>query len=282
MTTPTIRNTIVVGVDESDTALEAARWAADIAERLGAPLLLACSVPDPGGNYYYGGQAMLIYPDFTDDLRKNAQVTLERVRDKIAAAHPDLSLDTMLCTGVADIALVQLSEQARLTVVGAHVDADTGKTLIGPIALRVADHAHGPVAVWRGDSARPARADAPVVVGVDGTPGSAGAIKLAFELASALNVPLTAVHTWVEGTEDQATRTLAECLSGYGEDFPDVQVREIVQDGPAALALQQWSEYAQALVVASRVRNSVLATLLGSTSQNLLHHATVPLVIDRH
>lgn len=282
MTAPTIRNTIVVGVDESDTALEAARWAARIAERLDAPLLLACSVADPSRYIYYGGQAAMIAPNFAEETRKGAEVALERVRDKILTDHPDLYVDTLLATGSPDVTLVQLSEQARLTVVGAHIDVATGRTLIGPVALRVADHAHGPVAVWRGDPAREVRTDAPVVVGVDGTAGSAGAIALAFELASALDVPLTAVHTWVDGTEEEATRTLAECLSGYCEDFPDVAVRQIIQDGPAALALEQWSEYAQAVVVASRVRNNILATLLGSTSQHLLHHATVPLVIDRN
>jgi nucleotide-binding universal stress UspA family protein len=271
---------IVVGVDNSAGALAAARWAAGLADRLGAPLLLACAVVDPVARHHRGGPSLMNLPAHLDKMRRDADATLQQVRENILAAHPDLVVETARCVESADIALVQLSDLARLTVVGTHVDAAGDKTVIGPIALRVAEHAHGPVVVWRG-AAEVEHTDAPVVVGVEANPSGDAALGLAFELASALGAPLVAVHVRRDGAaQEQASGLLAERLAGHSGKFPEVPVRPVVAEGVPALVLRQWSSQARLLVVASHLRNRVLATLLGSTSQNLLHHVTVPLLIQ--
>jgi nucleotide-binding universal stress UspA family protein len=279
MTTMANRQTIVVGVDGSPTSLGAARWAARIADRMRAPMLLAHAVADP--NYYLGaGVGAESYPDVIEETWKAATVTLERARDHVRTRHPDLEISTQVRSGLADIVLVELSDQARMTVVGSRSDGTAGSTLLGSTTLRVADHAHGPVVVWRGDPDQPIRVDGPVLVGVDGSRRGEQAVGQAFELASLLEVPLVALHAWTDNAEEAAA-LLSECLAGFTDNYPDVEVDQIVQDGNPAAALLQWTETAQLVVVASHVRNRVMATLLGSTSQNLLHQVKIPLMIRR-
>jgi nucleotide-binding universal stress UspA family protein len=272
MTTLANRETILVGIDGSDTSIGAAHWAADLAERLNAPMLLVSVVGST--NYYYFG---LSYPDFTEELRAVADSTLARVQAGINERHPTLQVAAKAYSGAADIVLIELSATARMTVVGAHGHNTADAMLMGSIALRVANHAHSPVTVWR---AHPTPESGAVLVGVDGTPASMAAVDQAYELASLLDTGLIALHSWLTD-EDEGTALLSECLAGKAEQYPDVKVEQIVEDSNPATALLQWSANARLVVVGSHGRGRAMATLLGSTSQNLLHRIAVPLVICR-
>lgn len=272
MATLANRETILVGIDGSQTSIDAAEWAANLAERMNAPMLLVYVVGST--NYYYFG---LGYPDFDEDLRSAAEGTLDRVRTRLAERHPKLDIATKAYSGTPDIVLVELSASARMTVVGAHGHTTVDSVLLGSIAMRVANHAHSPVVVWRG---RPEPDQGWVLVGVDGTPEGMAAVDEAYELASLLGTRLVALHTWI-GDEDEGAALLSECLAGKAERYPDVDVEEIAEDANPATALLQWSTDACLVVVGSHGRGRAMATLLGSTSQNLLHHIAVPLVICR-
>ncbi len=123
-------------------------------------------------------------------------------------------------------------------------------------------------------------------------------LKTAFEEATMRGVALEAVHAWhTIGTEQawssfhsqgyRATiqadeeRILAETLAGWNEKYPDVEVRHIVAHNKPARALHEHAQHAQLLVVGSRGRGPVTGLLLGSTSQQLVHHAPCPLIVAR-
>ena len=168
--------------------------------------------------------------------------------------------------------------------------------VVGSDVVRVTNHAHCPVVVWRGG--RPIEHDTrPVVVGVDGSERSAAAIAHAYEFASILGVGLVAVHAWSEQStlgygesrrfvdwkehEAHQSEVLAEILASWDDKFPDVEVTRHVERGSARGVLLRHSEEAQLVAVGSHGRRPVLAALLGSTTQNLLHHAVCPILICR-
>jgi len=283
MTTHANRKPVVVGIDGSKTALDAAQWAADLADRMRAPLLVVNTVANL--NWYYAGLADPVVttelPETATELYDFGEATLAKVRDDLAEQHPTLTVSTKLCSGSADLVLTELSEHARMTVIGAHGHGSLDSLLLGSTTLRVANHAHSPVVVWPDSSQRAVAEHAPVLVGVDdASRHGQQAVEHAFEMASLLAAPLTALHV-SSSTAEKAGSTLSQCLTHWAERYPAVEVDRIVEHGNPATALLQRADTARLVVVGSRGRNRTLATLLGSTSQNLLHAIEVPLMICR-
>jgi nucleotide-binding universal stress UspA family protein len=111
-------------------------------------------------------------------------------------------------------------------------------------------------------------------------------------------VGLTVVHTWwldfvgggVSGVPDEQERRMAideeravaaEAVAGWGEMFPDVDVRQHVLAGHPVESLVSHSKGAELLVVGSRGRSGFSGMLLGSVSQAVLQHAHCPVAVVR-
>ncbi|UYP19648.1 universal stress protein [Rhodococcus sp. Z13] len=295
MSTPSTRKAVVAGVDGSDTAVAAARWAGDLASRLGAPLHLVHSLPPEG--IFYSEAAVLIQSQMVQQLEEDGKKLLADATEKVRADHPDLEINSFIGPGPAAKSLLEAAEDARLVVLGATGAGALENFLLGSTVLRVANHAPCPVAVWRGDVNAPLPSDRPIVVGVDGSELSAAAVGHAFKLASTLDVPLRAVHSWVgdaalgvgataalvdwDAVATSESAVLAETLAGLGDQYPEVKVERIIDRGPAAKVLLSHLDDAQLVVVGSHGRGQFRAALLGSTSQNLLHKAPCPVLIAR-
>jgi len=72
-----------------------------------------------------------------------------------------------------------------------------------------------------------------------------------------------------------------ELLAPWREKFPAVPVEVLVSHAGAASVLVEFSHRAQLVVVGSHGHGVVAGTLLGSTGQQLLHHANCPVLIVR-
>jgi nucleotide-binding universal stress UspA family protein len=135
-----------------------------------------------------------------------------------------------------------------------------------------------------------------VVVGVDESAGAAAALRWAVAEAEARGWSLTAVLAW--GFLDQHHARVAEPFDpAYGEADAraalDAIVAEVVGTPPAATidrkvvcdrparALLEASEGADLLVVGARGLGGFRGLLLGSVSQQCLHHATCPVAVVR-
>lgn len=283
---------IVVAVDGSETAAAAALWAAGEATRRHTALLVftAYGWEDAA----FGGK---IYPpsDWLKIKEAEAEDMLRETRDTLEAAVPGLEITTEASDRGPVPALLEVSERARTLVTGEPVGAIAG-LFSGSPDVDLAARAHCPVVVVRGaESPAP---DAPVVVGVDGSPLSEAAIAWAFEEASLRNAPLLALHAWHDGdtdglftegnvhfqgeaVEDADRRLLAQRLAGWQERYPDVKVERVVEHDKPRHRLLAASRTAQLIVVGSRGRGGFVGLVLGSTSQALLHHADCPVMVVR-
>ena len=227
-----------------------------------------------------------------------AKQQLDRVVTSIAPEILSLVPGAHLVTpaGGTSQQLLTMSESADLLVLGSRRHGAV-RGLLGSVTHQCVHHARCPVTVipptW--NSTRHMRR---IVVGVDGSPCSADALRWAMAEASLWNVPLTLVHSWytpypiepwgVVVTPDERAvfideaRTLMDKMIdealAKGAPSPAEVVPLPIEDA-AGPALVHASEAADLLVVGSRGRGGFTALLLGSTSLHCLHRASCPVTL---
>jgi nucleotide-binding universal stress UspA family protein len=137
---------------------------------------------------------------------------------------------------------------------------------------------------------------AEIVVGVDGSDHSAAALRWAAREADLRGHDLVAVLVWdlfnqhhADGThrfdaeygEDQADSALAAAVeAALGAEAAATVVRRVACDLPAP-GLLAAADHADLLAVGARGRGGFHGLLLGSVSQQCLHHARAPIAIVR-
>lgn len=136
-----------------------------------------------------------------------------------------------------------------------------------------------------------------VVVGVDGSRASTGAVGFAFDHAARHGSALVAVLAWDEFPRDaippagdwkldwtditrSCERDLAESLAGWRERYPDVDVHpEVTTTELPTEILLRHADDADLVVVGRHGRSLVRATVLGSTSHAIVHYAPCAVAI---
>lgn len=285
---------VVVGVDGSEQALTAARWALDVAARRHQPLEVvhSWSIPLPPVGL---GPAPVGLND--DNIREAAQRVLDDAVETLAAKGPDVQIVGTLYPGTPTAALLEAGERAAMVVVGSSGLDRVTEFILGSVTQQVVAHASCPVAVVPSTSAdEPGLEAGRVVVGIDGSELSVDATHIAFEEASLRHAGLTLLHAWnapgydsadvalpdtfqLEEAHSDELRAMAETVAGLGEKYPDVQVEKRLRQGRPAKALAEASRGAALVVVGSRGRGGFASLVLGSTSRSLLHHSYSPVLV---
>ena len=284
---------IVVGVDGSPASRVAVDWAAREAVMRNRPLTLVHVVPATALPTRF---EIPMRAEFEAESRKWGREALRDARKTAeeATRGSHLVVDTELVTDGVVPALVDLSKDAEMIVVGCRGLGAIRRRLLGSVSWGLVLHARCPVAVIHDeDPLMPTLAVAPVVVGIDGSPASEAATAIAFDEASRRGVDLVAVHAWSDRAVDelpgvewldvqkQAEEALAERLAGWQERYPDVTVRRVVAlDRPAHQLLEQ-SESAQLTVLGSHGRGGFTGMLLGSVSSAVSQSARMPVIVAR-
>ncbi|HVM13063.1 MAG TPA: universal stress protein [Egibacteraceae bacterium] len=133
-----------------------------------------------------------------------------------------------------------------------------------------------------------------IVVGVDGSGGADKALRYAVEEAKRRGAQVEAVLAWglldqpsVPGKaafdprfgEEQAREVLAGAVERAVGADPGVAIDLVTVCNLPARALLEQGEGADLLVVGARGLGGFRGLLLGSVSQQVVHHATCPVVI---
>ena len=267
---------LVVGVDGSEPAERALIWAADEAALHAAQLLIVhCGDVLTGKARARGGVR-----DYSHEVLREAVATALDASDAC-------NISTLLRSEPPANVLLELSEHARMLVVGTHGVGRIAGALLGSVAHRVAAHAHCPVVVvpeeWRAPAAGEAR---PVAVGVSGSPSGRDALEFAFTEAERANVPLVAVRSCAEIDEvaDSAVRhqhqaLLTELVEAAWAKHPSVEVVTELSSASVYESLREAAARASLLVVGSRRADGNQFARLGPVSSRLLHNSPCPVAI---
>jgi nucleotide-binding universal stress UspA family protein len=134
---------IVVGVDGSESSLDALRWAAAQARLTGASLEVIATWEYPNSF----GWAPAWPPDW--DPGGDAQKALAQAVDEALGTNPEIDVRQVVLEGHPAPALVHASENADLLVVGSRGHGEFAGMLIGSVSEHCATHATCPVVIFR-------------------------------------------------------------------------------------------------------------------------------------
>lgn len=288
---PEFTGAVVVGVDGTDSAVAAARWAGALAHRHEVPLRIVHAMPTIGRNLTESAAA--IRAAVMSYQQDTAEIILRDAAAAVQSDHPGLEVTTTSLTTPVDEAMVEISRDCRAIVLGGDDVAPVEALLLGSTTLSVASRAVCPVIAWRGGATAPSVQ--PVVVGVDGSRAADSALGAAFEFAELFRVPLRAVYAWStrlpsggvtipllidwDAVEAAQWTQLTEAVDHWAKRYPGVDATCFLERSKPGKAIIDHSADTQLIVVGTRGRNAVASTMLGSTSLNLLHHSAVPVMV---
>lgn len=291
MSTATKHRGILVATDGSPAAEIAVEWAAREAVLHRLPLSIVHVIESPSVRMW---PQVPLPSELLDLLNRKGQDILEAATKtaKQATAGKDLAITAELVAAGVLPTLIDLSKDADMIVVGCRGLGAIGRRLLGSVSWGLLHHANSPVAVIH-EEEPPSGSNAPVVVGIDGSPASESATAIAFDEASRRGVELIAVHAWsdmrvyelpgceVSALRREAEEALGERLAGWQEKYPDVVIRRVVaMDRPKDELLEQ-SNSAQLTVLGSHGRGGFAGMLLGSVSSAVAESARTPVLVVR-
>jgi nucleotide-binding universal stress UspA family protein len=274
---------IVVGVDESDGAADALRWAAREADARGAGLtaVLAWGLLDQ----HHGKKDVPFDPHYGEDdaLAALGEIVRSVLGDEASVGYRPIS-------DLPVRAVLTAAEDADLVVVGARGLGGFKGLLLGSVSHGVLRGAHCPVAVVRGDrGSEPVRR---ILVGIDGSDHARAALDWALAGARAHGATLEVVHAWqpafatpiapydlgVVDRLEEAARALLDRVVDEA-DTEGVEVERTLGMTAAGRAVLEAATRADLVVVGNRGRSTLGGMLLGSVSQQVVHHAPGPVVV---
>jgi nucleotide-binding universal stress UspA family protein len=287
---------IVVGIDGSPGSTSAVQWAARTAALRNAPLTLVHVVPPAAANWLKSP----LVPGLRRGQRERAHRLLEEAANVAKDTCPlgSAQINSAILSAWPVAALCELSDDADMIVAGCLGAGTLRGRHLGSVSSGLAHYAHCPVAVIHGGAPSAVNSSqAPVLVGIDGSPGSELAAEVAFEEASRRGVDLVAMHAWSDVSVFDSVidnrgpswaelssienEVLAERLAGWSERYPDVAVHRVVKRGNPTHQLIDQAERAQLVVVGSHGRGGFVGMLLGSVSAAVVLLAGVPVIVAR-
>lgn len=282
---------LVVGVDGSDSSLQAVDWAVDKAARHGLPLRLVYASL---WERYEGGR-----PSFGLD-RPAEEVLAEHIiasgTERARLRNPEVKVSGEVLPDESVSALLREGHEAFALVAGSRGRSELAGLLLGSVSLTVAARAVCPVIVVRGGERNRQGAFRRVVVGVgDSTEGS-GAARFAFREAEARGCALEAVRAWRSPAHEhvdhpllgddaarvhgeRALTNLTDALREAVRDHPRVDVHRKPVEGPAHTVLLDASADADLVVVGALRRHGHFGLQLGRVAHALLHHSECPVAV---
>ncbi len=275
----------IVGIDGSETAVDALRWAARHARgrdaeltALGAfhvPAYLALFTAKRG----FGVDEVGIGATTAHEIDE----ALEQVADEVAPG--EVTVQPLVVEGQAASALVEAAAEADLLVVGRRGTNDLRDHIFGSVSRYCVTHATVPVVVVPTGWVTPSTER--IVVGFDGSAEATAAVRWAFDFAgegatitivSAIDVaPWVSAELTRQRFPDEVAAEESRITALLDAIDPDGRADRVIAVHSPRQALTEAMGEADLLVLGAV--GSGRARGLGSVSTWSLHNATLPIVV---
>ncbi|KRA32444.1 MULTISPECIES: universal stress protein [unclassified Nocardioides] len=287
-------SSIVVATDGSDDAHRAVHWAAEQAYLERRPLAVVTAIGTPGVPAIAWAGMGAAYAYQPHELVEYGRVVADQALALVRRLRPGLRAEATVLTGDPRQALVDLSSNVHLLVLGSRGRGAFRSKVLGSVSAAVSRDASCPVIVCRPVSSD-RTPDQGVLVGADGTPESLPVIEFAFHQASLLGLPLTVVHcvgpeigvaAGVVGESSPARSweehrlLLSESVAGMSTKFPEVDVDLRLASGIAEVYLARNTGAWNLVVVGRHPVDTVFQFLTGAVATAVVEraHTTVAVV----
>ncbi len=289
--------TITVGMDESDCAAEALRWAVAEGEARGWPVRAVMAWTFL--RQHHVDRTQTHDPEYSET---DAMLALQEYVTDAVGADAAASIVMEVEAERAAVVLVEAAADSSLLVVGSHGYGGFAGLFMGSVSQECLHHTTVPLAIIRGAEKRSARDGDPievkagkVVVGVDGSDTSRRALDWALDEARARGGWVEVVHSWMLPAsygyptlvvpdlsiyEEAAEAVVAELLDHADTSGMSRPISKVIVGGTSTSGLlAARSADAELLVVGSRGIGGFAGMVVGSVAHHLAHHATCPLVV---
>jgi len=274
---------VVVGIDGSRGAVDAALWAIDEAVERDLPLRLVYAIAPRDGRPV---DAQDIARDFA-----TAESAVRYTAMAIESVDKPVKIEVEIVQGQPGTALLSASHGAAMLCVGAlGVDRATGRR-VGSTVTELLARAHCPVAVVRPNQFKMAEPGW-VVTEFDDSPDGTTVLGHALEEARMRNAPLRVLAAWrprftdiydgdacAEGTR-QAKAHLGRSLARYRRLYPDLDITAVATQGSALNYLARHADSIQ-LIVLGHQPSAELAEFAGPAPDAALHGINCSVLISQ-
>lgn len=279
---------VVVGVDGSISAAGALKWAADVAARRTSRLVIVYATAVVDSAAYSSATLQMM----RSDAAAHGERVLKEAAMAAAGQHRQLPITTLLRHEHAADALIELSNQGALVVVGSRGATRVVGALLGSVSQRVAAHATGTVVVVGNDG--PLCSDRlGILVGVSDSNAGRAALDFACAEAARRDCQVTAVRAYggsgrswrgltrrsQPGRQVAEATVLSVAVDRIRAAYPVLPIEARLIDQAPAEALATLGRDAELLVLGCRPPGGNRTSRLGPITATLLHHSPCPVAL---
>jgi nucleotide-binding universal stress UspA family protein len=268
------QSAVVVGIDGSEAAIHAAQWAVDEAISRDVPLRLVEVIAEqvePAPSASVGNMRMEI---------EYGQTALRIACAAVEATGKPVKVETEILQGDPAATLIAESRDAEMICVGSVGIGRFARAFLGSTAAELAEAAHCPVAIIRGEQSRLKPHSALIVVAVDDSPDSDGVVEQAIEEAKLRDAPVLALGVLRKDSGDMPCDELNRRVQGWSQRHPGVKIYAGNTRSDIAEFLAVMDRTIQLAVIGSTHADQVVH-LLGPHRHPILGHADCSVLIVR-
>ncbi len=271
MNSPQSSERIVVGIDGSDAAINAAKWAVTEAVSRNIPLRLIHTIPERHPDAAAGDESLGI---------EYAQTSLRAADAALQAMGEPVKVECDIVHGSPESAMIDESRRAAMICVGSVGIGRVASKVLGSTADAVARKSHCPVAIIRCSREAAESDSGHIAVVVDESPGNDAVLEHGFREARLRQAPILAMGVWRWGFGEIPYRQLNRRLGPWVSQYPEVHVQPAAARRGAAEFLTHTQESVQLAVVGSEDADKV-ARMVGPITPRLPGHTVCSVLVVR-
>lgn len=264
---------VVVGIDGSKAAVEAAEWAVDEAIARDVALRLVCvtSARPPAA----------LFPNEIGLEVEYAETVLRQAVAAVDATGKDVKVDVAIVPGGPAPVLLAESRTAELVCVGSSGIGAVSSRLVGSTATTLAEEASCPVAIIRHDDG-PRRPHTWIAVAIRASTDDEELVVAAMREARLRHAPVVAIGLWRADFGYTPYDELVRLMESWRQRYPDVRIYPVTTRSGLVQFLNDDVYDEIGMVVVGPDEAKRVAKIVGPHDHPILGHPECSVLVVRH